>query len=192
MNESTKVVENEYKPRNSFGYVRAVGWILIILFAIEKIVIENLIKFAIGDKQLPITIPQEIITIYENSMFLLAALGVLIVIVCRIIRRSHERNNVPFKDEVINDLHDLLVSQNFIDKDSPNWESEVKLSVKRADKNIYVVRFRIKNPKGTADYFRKLNISEGGTFDNCIDCNAIKDGSFVKLELMFGGACYGE
>lgn len=190
MNESTKVVENEYKPRNSFGYVRAVGWILIILFAIEKIVIENLIKFAIGDKQLPITIPQEIITIYENSMFLLAALGVLIVIVCRIIRRSHERNNVPFKDEVINDLHGLLVSQSFIDKDSPNWESEIKLKVKKTDKNIYVARFRIKNPKGTAEYFRKLNLAEGGTFENCIDCNVFKDGSFIKLELIFGGESY--
>ena len=190
MNESTKVVENEYKPRNSFGYVRAVGWILIILFAIEKIVIENLIKFAIGDKQLPITIPQEIITIYENSMFLLAALGVLIVIVCRIIRRSHERNNVPFKDEVINDLHGLLVSQSFIDKDSPNWESEIKLKVKKTDKNIYVARFRIKNPKGTAEYFSKLNLAEGGTFENCIDCNVFKDGSFIKLELIFGGESY--
>lgn len=192
MVENNQISQNVYKRRNSLGYVRAVGWILIILFVVEKIVIENLIKFAIGDKQLPITIPQEIITIYENSIFLLAALGVLIVIVCRIFIRIHEQNNIPLKDEVINDLHDLLVSQNFIDKDSSNWESEVKLRVKKTGKNIYVARFRIKNPKGTAEYFRKLNLSEGGTFDNCIDCNAIKDGSFVKLELIFGGERYAE
>lgn len=190
MAENNQISQNVYTPRNSFGYVKAIGQILIILVAIEKIVIENLIKFAIGDKQLPITIPQEIITIYENGIFLLAALGVLIVIVCRIIRRSHERNNVPFKDEVINDLHDLLTGQNFIDKDSSNWEREVKLKVKKTDKNIYIARFRIKNPKGTAEYFRKLNLSEGGTFENCIDCRVDKDGSFIKLELIFGGESY--
>ncbi len=44
--------------------------------------------------------------------------------------------------------------------------------------------------KDTAEYFRKLNLSEGGTFGvSTVEC---KDSSFIKLELMFGGACYDE
>ncbi len=38
----------------------------------------------------------------------------------------------------------------------------------------------IKDPKGTAEYFlRKLNLLEGGTFENCNDCRVDKDGSFI-------------
>lgn len=190
MTENIKPVVNEYKRRDLRGSVMLVGWILFLSFPVEL-----LIKFIIDNEKLPrmpIMIPQEIITICENSILLCFALGVLILAACWIFGSIYKRNNVPFKDEVINDLHDLLVSENFIDKDSSNWESEVKLRVKKTGKNIYVARFRIKNPKGTAEYFRKLNLAEGGTFENCIDCNVFKDGSFIKLELMFGGACYDE
>ena len=187
MVENNQISQNVYKRRNSLGYVKLVGWILIIPFFIE-----TFIEFVVGDRQLPITIPQEIVTICENSILLSAVLGSLIFVSCWIFQSIHEKNNVPLKDEVINDLHDLLVSQNFIEGDSPNWENQIKLKVKKTDKNIYVASFRIKNPKGTADYFRKLNLAEGGTFENCIDCNVFKDGSFIKLELMFGGACYDE
>ncbi len=38
---------------------------------------------------------------------------------------------IPFKDDVINDLHDLLLNQNFIGKSTlPNWESQIKLKLK--------------------------------------------------------------
>ena len=188
MSESIKTVENTYKRRDLRGSVMLVGWIFLLPLFVEWI-----IKLIIDNEKLPImpiTIPQEIISICENSILLCFVLGVLILATCWVFGFIHKQSNVPFKDEVINDLHDLLVSENFIDGDSPNWENQIKLKVKKTDKNIYVARFRIKNPKGTAEYFRKLNLSEGGTFDNCIDCNAIKDGSFVKLELIFGGECY--
>lgn len=190
MSESIKTVENTYKRRDLRGSVMLVGWILLL-----PLFIEWLVKFIIDNEKfptMPITIPQEIITIFQNSILLCFVLGVLILATCGVLGFVHKRDKIPFKDDVISDLHDLLANQNFIDKDSPNWESEVKLGVKRVDKNIYVARFRIKDPKGTAEYFRKLNISEGGAFENCIDSNVIKDGSFIKLELMFGGACYDE
>ena len=188
MNENAKVVVNEYKPRDLRGSVMLFGWILLLPFFVEW-----LVKMIIDNEKLPtipITIPQEIITIFENSILLCFALGVLILVICWILGSIHNRSNVPFKDEVINDLHGLLVSQSFIEGDSPNWENQIKLKVKKTDKNIYVARFRIKNPKGTAEYFRKLNLAEGGTFENCIDCNVFKDGSFIKLELIFGGESY--
>lgn len=188
MNENTKIVVDEYKPRDLRGSVMLVGWILLLPFFIEW-----LVKLIIDNEKLQkllALIPQEIITICENSILLCLVLGILILATCWILGVTHNRSNVPFKDEVINDLHGLLVSQSFIDKDSPNWESEIKLKVKKTDKNIYVARFRIKNPKGTAEYFRKLNLAEGGTFENCIDCNVFKDGSFIKLELIFGGESY--
>ena len=185
MVENNQVSQNVYKPRNSLGYAKLIGLILVIPFFIE-----TFIEFLIGDRQLPIIIPQEIVATCENSILLSAVLGSLILVSCWIFQYVHERNNVPLKDEVINDLHDLLENQNFIDGKSPSWESQVELQVKRVNKNIFDVRFRIKDPRGTAEYFRKLNLSEGGTFKNCIDCRVDKDGSLIKLELMFGGVCY--
>lgn len=187
MNENTNV-ESKYKSRDLRGSVMIFGFVLLFPFFIEW-----LVKLIINNEKLPtmpITIPQEIIAICENSILLCFVLGVLILAICWVLGFTHKRSNVPFKDEVINDLHDLLAGQNFIDKDSPNWESQIKLQVKKLDKNVFEVRFRIKDPKGTAEYFRKLNLSEGGTFENCIDCRVDKDGSFIKLELIFGGESY--
>ena len=188
MSESIKTVENTYKPRDLRGSVMLFGWILLLPFFVEQ-----LVEMIIDNEKLPIipiVIPQVIIETCQNSILLCFVLGVLILVTYWVLGFIHKRSNIPFKDEVINDLHDLLAGQNFIDKDSPNWESQIKLKVKKLDKNIFEVRFRIKDPKGTAEYFRKLNLSEGGTFENCIDCRVDKDGSFIKLELMFGGACY--
>ena len=187
MNENTKVVENEYKPRDLWGLFMGLGLILILPFFTELI-----IKIVISDTPLPFVIPQEFISLCEFCILVLLAIGIFICGMCLISRFKHTQSKIPYKDDVINDLHDLLENQNFIDKDSPNWESQIKLQVKKLDKNIFEVRFRIKDPKGTAEYFRKLNLSEGGTFENCIDCRVDKDGSFIKLELMFGGACYDE
>ena len=188
MNENIKPVENIYKPRDLRGSVMIFGLVLLFPF-----IIEWLVKMIIDNEKLPIipiTIPQEIIAICENSILLCFVFGVLILAVCWVFGFIHKRSNVPFRDEVINDLHDLLAGQNFIDKDSPNWENQIKLQVKKFDKNVFEVRFRIKDPKGTAEYFRKLNLSEGGTFENCIDCRVDKDGSFIKFELIFGGESY--
>lgn len=190
MSESVKTTENIYKPRDLRGSVMLFGWILLLPFFVEQ-----LVEMIIDNERLSIisiAIPQEIITIFQNSILLCFVLGVLILATCEVLGFVHKRDKIPFKDDVVNDLHDLLVNQNFIDKDSPNWESQIKLQVKKLDKNVFEIRFRIKDPKGTAEYFRKLNLSEGGTFENCIDCRVDKDGSFIKLELMFGGACYDE
>ena len=188
MSENTNVVESKYKSRDLRGSVMLVGWILLL-----PLFIEWLVRIIIDNEKLPtmpIIIPQEIITIFQNSILLCFVLGVLILAICGVLGFVHKRDKIPFKDDVVNDLHDLLVNQNFIDKDSPNWESQIKLQVKKLDKNIFEVRFRIKDPKGTTEYFRKLNLSEGGTFENCIDCRVDKDGSFIKLELIFGGESY--
>lgn len=188
MSENIKTVENIYKPRDLRGSVMLFGWILLLPFFAEW-----LVKMIIDNEKLPIisiAIPQVIIEICDILINSSLALGVLILATCWILGSIHRRDKIPFKDDVVNDLHDLLVNQNFIDKDFSNWESQIKLKVKKLDKNIFEVRFRIKDPKGTAEYFRKLNLSEGGTFENCIDCRVDKDGSFIKLELMFGGACY--
>lgn len=185
MTENIKPVENEYKPRDLWGLVMGLGLILILPFFTELI-----IKIVISDTPLPFVIPQEFISLCEFCITVLLAIGIFICGMCLISRFKHAQSKIPYKDDVINDLHDLLAGQNFIDKDSPNWESQIKLKVKKLDKNIFEVRFRIKDPKGTVEYFRKLNLSEGGTFENCIDCRVDKDGSFIKLELMFGGACY--
>lgn len=189
MTENIKPVENnEYKSRDLRGSVMLVGWILLLPFFAEW-----LIKMIIDNEKLPIipiAIPQEIITIFENSILLCLVLGILILSIGSIFGFIHKRDKIPFKDEVINDLHDLLAGQNFIDGKSPSWESQVELRVKRIDKNIFDVRFRVKDPRGTAEYFRKLNLSEGGAFKNCIDCQVDKDGSFIKLELIFGGERY--
>lgn len=185
MTENIKPVENEYKPRDLWGLVMGLGLILILPFFTELI-----IKIVISDTSLPFVIPQEFISLCESCIMALLAIGIFICGMCLISRFKHAQSKIPYKDDVINDLHDLLENQNFIDKDSANWESQIKLQVKKLDKNIFEVRFRIKDPKGTAEYFRKLNLSEGGTFENCIDCRVDKDGSFIKLELMFGGACY--
>ena len=185
MTENIKPVENEYKPRDLWGLVMGLGLILILPFFTELI-----IKIVISDTPLPFVIPQEFISLCESCISVLLAIGIFICGMCLISRFKHAQSKIPYKDDVINDLHDLLENQNFIDKDFPNWESQIKLKVKKLDKNIFEVRFRIKDPKGTAEYFRRLNLSEGGTFENCIDCRVDKDGSFIKLELMFGGACY--
>jgi hypothetical protein len=166
--ESVKTTENIYKPRDLRGSVMLFGWILLLPFFVEQ-----LVEMIIDNERLSIisiAIPQEIITIFQNSILLCFVLGVLILATCGVLGFVHKRDKIPFKDDVVNDLHDLLVNQNFIDKDSPNWESQIKLQVKKLDKNVFEIRFRIKDPKGTAEYFRKLNLSEGGTFENCIDC----------------------
>lgn len=187
MNENIKPVENIYKPRDLWGLVMRLGLILILPFFTELI-----IKIAISDIPLPFVIPQEFISICEFCILTLLAVGIFICGICLISSFKHAKSKIPYKDDVINDLHDLLENQNFIDGKSPSWESQVELRVKRIDKNIFDVRFRVKDPRGTAEYFRKLNLSEGGTFKNCIDCQVDKDGSFIKLELIFGGERYAE
>ena len=187
MAENIKAIENEYKPRNLWGLVMGLGLILALPFFTELI-----IKIVISDTPLPFVIPQEFITICEKCILALLALGIFICSMCLISRFKHAKSKIPYKEDVINDLHDLLENQNFIDGKSTSWESQVELRVKRIDKNIFDVRFRVKDPRGTAEYFRKLNLSEGGAFKNCIDCQVDKDGSFIKLELVFGGERYEE
>lgn len=187
MAENIKAIENEYKPRNLWGLVMELGLILALPFFTELI-----IKIVISDTSLPFVIPQEFITICEKCILALLALGIFICGMCLISRFKHAKSKIPYKEDVINDLHDLLENQNFIDGKSTSWESQVELRVKRIDKNIFDVRFRVKDPRGTAEYFRKLNLSEGGAFKNCIDCQVDKDGSFIKLELVFGGERYEE
>lgn len=187
MAENIKAIENEYKPRNLWGLVMGLGLILALPFFTEFI-----IKIVISDTPLPFVIPQEFITIFENCIIALLALGIFICAICLMSLFKHAKNKIPYKDDVINDLHDLLENQNFIDGKSPNWEKQTELRVKKIDKNIFDVRFRVKDPRGTAEYFRKLNLSEGGAFKNCVDCRVDKDGSLIKLELMFGGVCYEE
>lgn len=185
MSENIKTIENEYKSRDLWGLVMGLGLILILPFFAELI-----IKIVISDTPLPFVIPQEFISLCEFCILTLLAMGIFICVICLISRFKHAKSKIPYKDDVINDLHDLLENQNFIDGKSPNWERQTELKVKKIDKNIFEVRFRVKDPRGTAEYFRKLNLSEGGTFKNCIDCRVDKDGSLIKLELMFGGACY--
>ena len=185
MNENTKVIENEYKSRNLWGLIMGLGLILTLPFFTELI-----IKIVISNTPLPFVIPQEFISLCEFCIMILLAIGIFICGMCLMSRFKHAQSKIPYKEDVINDLHDLLENQNFIDGKSPSWESQVELRVKRIDKNIFDVRFRVKDPRGTAEYFRKLNLSEGGAFKNCIDCQVDKDGSFVKLELVFGGERY--
>ncbi len=41
----------------------------------------------------------------------------LILATCGVLGFVHSAIKIPFKDDVVNDLHDLLVSKTFIDKE---------------------------------------------------------------------------
>ncbi len=103
---SVKTTENIYKPRDLRGSVICLAGYCFCRF------VEQLVEMIIDNERLSIisiAIPQGNPYALQNSILLCFVLGVLILATCGVLGFVHKRDKISFKDDVVNDLHDLLV-----------------------------------------------------------------------------------
>lgn len=170
-----------YKDRNVFGTIGGVAFAALTIPIIWAIARPTFVSHEF---------PIDLIKTFDFGMFYIMFFSILILTALFFFSKYKERNRIPLKDNIYNDLHRLLTVNGFIDGTSPDWKSEIDLKIKKLNKNTYKLRFRIRNPKATKEYFQNLHVWRTGSFLYCIADTVDFNPPYIEWTLVFGSDCY--
>ena len=170
-----------YKDRNVFGTIGGVATAALTIPIIWAIARPTFVSHEF---------PIELIKTFDFGMFYIMVFSILILTVLSAIYWYKRKNRIPLKDNIYNDLHRLLSVNGFIDESSPNWRSEIDLKIKKVNKNTYKLRFRVRDPRATKEYFENLHVWRTGSFLYCIADTVDFNQPYIEWTLVFGSDCY--
>lgn len=170
-----------YKDRNVFG---TIGGAATAAFTIP--IIWSIARPTFVNHGFPI----DLIKTCDFGMFYIMVFSILILTVLSAIYWYKRKNRIPLKDNIYNDLHRLLSVNGFIDESSSNWRSEIDLKIKKVNKNTYKLRFRVRDPRATKEYFENLHVWRTGSFIYCIADTVDFNQPYIEWTLVFGSDCY--
>lgn len=170
-----------YKDRNVFGTIGGAATAALTIPIIWSIARPTFVNHGF---------PIDLIKTCDFGMFYIMVFSILILTVLSAIYWYKRKNRIPLKDNIYNDLHRLLSVNGFIDESSPNWRSEIDLKIKKVNKNTYKLRFRVRDPRATKEYFENLRVWRTGSFIYCIADTVDFNQPYIVWTLVFGSDCY--
>lgn len=170
-----------YRDRNVFGTIGGAATAALTIPIIWSIARPTFVNHGF---------PIDLIETCDFGMFYIMVFSILILTVLSAVYWYKRKNRIPLKDNIYNDFHAFLVSNDFIDASSPNWKSDIGLSVKKVNKNSYKLRFRIRDSRATKEYFENLHVWRTGSFLYCIADTVDFNPPYIEWTLVFGSDCY--